>query len=92
MIGLAVFLSGMLVIVTFDYRSDDDGGERYLPWKQVTAGSALSAAWRKAWTLLKTQFIVGLIVAVGFVSPNCPRDPVVPFLCSCGPGCHDRGI
>jgi uncharacterized membrane protein len=33
----------------------------------VTAGSALSAAWRKAWTLLKTQFIVGLIVGVGIL-------------------------
>jgi hypothetical protein len=33
----------------------------------VTAEGVLSAAWKKAWTLLKTQFVVGLIVALGFM-------------------------
>lgn len=40
--------------------------------KTATAGAVLSAAWRKVWTLLKTQIIVGLILfglilAVGVV-------------------------
>ncbi len=33
----------------------------------VTAGAVLSAAWRKAWTLLKTQIVVGLMFAGLFI-------------------------
>jgi hypothetical protein len=34
----------------------------------ATAGAVLSAGWRKAWTLLKTQLIVGLMFAGLFIA------------------------
>ena len=67
LIGLLVFVLAMLVIVPLITGATTIAVSEFYLGNQVTAGSALSAAWGKAWMLLKTQFIVGLIVAVGLV-------------------------
>jgi uncharacterized membrane protein len=67
MIALLVFVLAMLVIVPLITGATTAAVSDIYLGNMVTAGSALSAAWRKAWTLLKTQFIVGLIVGVGIL-------------------------
>ena len=50
----------------------------------VTAGAVLSAGWRKAWTLLKTQLIVGLMFAGLFIAVGIMLGLVMGILLTIG--------
>jgi len=50
----------------------------------ATAGAVLSAGWRKAWTLLKTQLIVGLMFAGLFIATGIVLGIVTGILLSLG--------
>ena len=67
LIGLVAFLFVMLIIGTFISGAITMAVSDIYLGNIVTAGAALSAAWRKGWTLLKTQIVVGLIVWVGLL-------------------------
>jgi len=67
MLGLLAFVLAMIVIVPLITGATTAAVSDIYVGNVVTAGSALSSAWRRAWMLLKTQFVVGLIVTVGIL-------------------------
>jgi len=67
MVGLLAFVLAMIIMVPLITGATTAAVSDIYVGNSVTAGSALSAAWRRAWMLLKTQLIVGLIVTVGLL-------------------------
>jgi len=67
LIGLLAFLFATLILSTFISGAITMAVSDIYLGNIVAAGTALSAAWHNAWTLLKTELIVGLIVWVGFM-------------------------
>jgi len=67
LIGALVFLLAALIVTPLITGATTKAVSDIYLGNVVTAGSSISAAWRKAWTLLKTQFVVGLIVGLGML-------------------------
>ncbi len=67
LIGLFSLLLAMLIIVPLISGATTAAVSDVYLGNSVTAGEALSAAWRKAWSLLRNQFIIGLIVGGIFI-------------------------
>lgn len=65
--GILAFLVGSLIVAPLATGATTKAlSERYLG-REVTIGEALRAAWSRVGVLLLTQFIVGLIVILGFM-------------------------
>jgi len=61
-IGVIVFLVAAIIVAPMIAGATALAVSDIYLGKVATAGTVLSAAWRKVWTLLKTQIIVGLIL------------------------------
>jgi len=62
-VGVVLFLVATLIVAPMIAGATALAVSDIYLGKSATAGAVLSAAWRKWWTLLKTQLVVGLILA-----------------------------
>jgi len=62
LIGVILFLLTLIIVAPMIGGATALAVSDIYLGKSATAGAVLSAAWRKVWTLLKTQIIVGLIL------------------------------